>query len=89
MSYVIVAVLAVVVVVFLSGLRVVKPTTRGLVERLGKYRRFASAGLNWVAPVIDRLYKISITEVMVNAEPQEWITLLRERAAELKTSSAA
>ena len=64
----------VVVVIFLSGIRVVRPTTRGLVERLGKYRRFANPGFNWVTPVIDRLFKINITEVMVNAEPQEIIT---------------
>jgi regulator of protease activity HflC (stomatin/prohibitin superfamily) len=61
-------------IVFLSGIRVVRPTMRGLVERLGKYRRFANPGFNWVAPIIDRLYKINITEVMVNAEPQEIIT---------------
>ena len=64
----------VVIVIFLSGIRVVRPTTRGLVERLGKYRRFANPGFNWVAPVIDRLFKINVTEVMVNAEPQEIIT---------------
>jgi regulator of protease activity HflC (stomatin/prohibitin superfamily) len=63
-----------VVIVFLSGIRVVRPTTRGLVERLGKYRRFANPGFNWVIPTIDKLYKIDITEVMVNAEPQEIIT---------------
>jgi regulator of protease activity HflC (stomatin/prohibitin superfamily) len=63
-----------VVVIFLSGIRVVRPTHRGLVERLGKYRRFANSGFNWIFPVIDRLYKINITEVMVNAEPQEIIT---------------
>ncbi len=63
-----------VVVVFLSGIRVVRPTTRGLVERLGKYRRFANPGFNWIAPIIDRLFKINVTEVMVNAEPQEIIT---------------
>ena len=64
----------VVVIIFLSGIRVVRPTTRGLVERLGKYHRFANPGFNWVVPVIDRLFKINITEVMVNAEPQEIIT---------------
>jgi regulator of protease activity HflC (stomatin/prohibitin superfamily) len=63
-----------VIVIFLSGMRVVRPTTRGLVERLGKYRRFANPGFNWIIPVIDKLYKIDITEVMVNAEPQEIIT---------------
>jgi regulator of protease activity HflC (stomatin/prohibitin superfamily) len=61
-------------IVFLSGIRVVRPTTRGLVERLGKYRRFANPGFNWIIPVFDKMYKVNITEVMVNAEPQEIIT---------------
>ena len=64
----------VVLIVFLSGMRVVRPTMRGLVERLGKYRRFAGPGFNWIIPGIDRLFKINVTEVMVNAEPQEIIT---------------
>jgi regulator of protease activity HflC (stomatin/prohibitin superfamily) len=47
---------------------------RGLVERLGKYHRYANPGFNWVIPMIDRMYKINVTEVMINAEPQEIIT---------------
>jgi regulator of protease activity HflC (stomatin/prohibitin superfamily) len=74
MYYLIGAAIVIVLVIFFSGMRVVRPTTRGLVERLGKYHRFASPGFNWVFPVIDRLFKINITEVMVNAEPQEIIT---------------
>jgi regulator of protease activity HflC (stomatin/prohibitin superfamily) len=63
-----------VVVLFLIGIRVVRPTSRGLVERLGKYRRFANPGFNWIIPIIDRMYRVNITEVMVNAEPQQIIT---------------
>ncbi len=74
MYYWLSAAIVIVLIVFLSGIRVVRPTTRGLVERLGKYHRFASPGFNWVAPIIDRLFKINVTEVMVNAEPQEIIT---------------
>ena len=37
-------------VFFLPGVRIVRPTHRGLVERLGKYRRFADPGFNWVDP---------------------------------------
>ena len=74
MYYWIFAAIAVVLIIFLSGVRVVRPTSRGLVERLGKYRRFANPGFNWIATVIDRLFKINITEVMVNAQPQEIIT---------------
>lgn len=59
---------------FVSGMRVVRPTSRGLVERLGKYKRFAVPGLNWIIPFVDRMYLVNITEVMVDAEPQEIIT---------------
>jgi regulator of protease activity HflC (stomatin/prohibitin superfamily) len=62
------------VVVFLLGIRIVRPTHRGLIERLGKYRRFANMGFNWVMPVIEVLYQVNITEQMVDAEPQEIIT---------------
>ena len=43
-------VVAAVVVVFLAGIRIVRPTHRGLIERLGKYRRFAAPGFNWIIP---------------------------------------
>jgi regulator of protease activity HflC (stomatin/prohibitin superfamily) len=74
MYYWISAGIVLICVLFLSGMRVVRPTTRGLVERLGKYRRFANPGFNWIIPIIDRMYRINITEVMVNAEPQQIIT---------------
>jgi len=61
-------------VVFFAGIRVVRPTERGLIETLGKYTKFALPGFHWVIPVIQRLYQINITEQMVNAEPQEIIT---------------
>ncbi len=66
----------VVVVVFylLLGIRIVRPTHRGLIERLGKYHSFARCGFNWIIPGIDRMYQVNITEVMVDAEPQEIIT---------------
>ncbi len=62
------------VILFFSGIRIVRPTHRGLIERLGKYNRFAKSGFNWIIPVIDRLFQINITEVMVDAQPQEIIT---------------
>jgi regulator of protease activity HflC (stomatin/prohibitin superfamily) len=64
----------VVLILFFSGIRIVRPTHRGLVERLGKYVRFAKPGFHWVFPVIAKLYQINITEQMVDAEPQEIIT---------------
>jgi regulator of protease activity HflC (stomatin/prohibitin superfamily) len=63
-----------VLIVFFIGVRIVRPTQRALIERFGKYRRLAMPGFNWVVPVADRMFRINITEMMVNAEPQEIIT---------------
>ncbi len=60
--------------IFFLGVRIVRPTQRGLIERLGKYRKFASPGFHWIIPVIDRMFFVNITEQMVDAEPQEIIT---------------
>ena len=64
----------VIVVIFLSGIRIVRPTHRGLIERLGRYKRFAKPGYNWIIPIIDKMYWVNVTEIMVDAEPQEIIT---------------
>jgi len=66
--------IGIVVLYFWMGIRVVRPTHRGLVERLGKYNHFADSGFYWVIPVLDKLYQINVTEQMVDAEPQEIIT---------------
>lgn len=64
-----------VILIFLSGIRIVRPTHRALVERFGKYHHFALPGFNWIIPLgIDKMYKINITEKMINADPQEIIT---------------
>ena len=68
------AVIIVAVFIFFCGVRIVRPTHMGLVERLGKYNRFATAGFNWVIPIVENLYQVNITEQMVDAEPQEIIT---------------
>ena len=59
---------------FLIGIKIVRPTERGLIERLGKYIKFAKPGFHWIIPIIDKIYVVNVTEQMVNAEPQEIIT---------------
>lgn len=61
-------------IVFFWGVRIIRPTHRGLIERLGKYHRFANPGFHWIIPIIERMYPVNITEQMVNADPQEIIT---------------
>ncbi|MBF0489332.1 MAG: SPFH/Band 7/PHB domain protein [Candidatus Omnitrophica bacterium] len=63
-----------IVFIFFAGVRIIRPTHRGLVERFGKYNRFANLGFNWIIPMVENMYLVNITEQMVDAEPQEIIT---------------
>jgi regulator of protease activity HflC (stomatin/prohibitin superfamily) len=63
-----------IVAVGFAGIRTVRPTDRGLIERMGKYVRFAEPGMHWVTPLIERLYKVRITESMMKIDTQEIIT---------------
>ena len=68
-------VVAAVAFLLLISLRTVRPTERGLVERFGKYARFAQPGLHFILPFgIERLVKVNITEMMVSSEKREIIT---------------
>src|SRR5664280_2715533 len=72
-----IAVIVVLFIVFtvLSGIRIVRPTHRGLVERLGKYNRYAGPGIHLTIPYgIERLYRVDVREVLVEAQPQTIIT---------------
>jgi len=62
------------VLVFFSVIKIIRPTERGLIERLGKYIKFAHPGFHWIIPIIDKMYVVNVTEQMVNADPQEIIT---------------
>lgn len=67
-------VLVFVIFIFFAGIRIIRPTHRGLVERFGKYERFGHPGFNWIIPIIENMYLVNVTEQMVDAEPQEIIT---------------
>jgi regulator of protease activity HflC (stomatin/prohibitin superfamily) len=63
-----------VVFILFAGIRIVRPTQRALIERLGKYHKFGNPGFHWIIPIIDKLYLVNVTEQMVDADPQEIIT---------------
>jgi regulator of protease activity HflC (stomatin/prohibitin superfamily) len=67
-------VIIVIVFIFILGIRIIRPTQRGLIERLGRYKKFAQPGFSWIIPFVDKMYKVNITEIMIDAEPQEIIT---------------
>lgn len=67
-------IIAGVIFLFSMGVKIVRPTHRALIERLGKYHRFAQPGFHWIIPFIEKMYIVNITEQMVDAEAQEIIT---------------
>lgn len=67
-------IIAIVVILFFAGIRIVRPTTRGLIETMGRYTKYAQPGFHWIIPAIQKIYLINITEQMFNAEPQVIIT---------------
>lgn len=68
-------VLAVVVfVIAMTGLRVVRPWEKGLIERLGKYQRTVDSGLTLIVPFLERMIKVDMREQVVDVPPQQVIT---------------
>jgi len=59
----------------IKGIKTIRPTSRAVIERFGKYRRFRPEGITWVAPWVEKLYSVNITEQMTEASRQEIITL--------------
>jgi regulator of protease activity HflC (stomatin/prohibitin superfamily) len=67
-------ILGILAILLFSGIRIVRPTERAVIETLGKYSRCAGRGFNWIVPIIQRMIVINITEQMSDIEPQEIIT---------------
>ncbi len=68
------AIFVLLIVLFASGIRIVRPVEVGIVEFLGKYSKTASAGFNWINPIFQRMFIINITERRVDIDPQSIIT---------------
>ena len=62
------------VIVFLSGLKIIRPTHRAAVETLGKFTAFKSSGIIFVIPIFQKLYSVNITDTLVDVEKQFVIT---------------
>lgn len=56
------------------GFRVIRPLEKGVIERLGKFKQVADQGFHVMIPVLDKMYKINLTERMMDVEPHEVIT---------------
>jgi regulator of protease activity HflC (stomatin/prohibitin superfamily) len=72
---VILATLAVVIFIIAgTGLKIVRPWEKGLIERLGKYQRTAGSGLSLIIPFMERLLKVDMREQVHDVPPQGVIT---------------
>lgn len=74
MPVVLIIIAAVVFVVVASGIKIVRPWEKGLIERLGKYQRTADSGLTIIVPVMERMIKVDMREQVVDVPPQAVIT---------------
>lgn len=75
MTIPILVIVAVLIVVLLSGLRIAQEYQRGVVFRLGRYAGLRGPGLYWIIPLgIERSVTIDIRTRTVSAERQETIT---------------
>lgn len=57
-----------------SSVKIIRPYQRGLVERLGRYHATEEPGLRIIVPVIDRMVRVDMREVVLDVPPQEVIT---------------
>lgn len=72
----IVLIIIVIFLIFLASisLKIVRPYEKGLVERLGKFQREVTSGLNFIMPFIERITKVDLREMVIDVPPQEVIT---------------
>src|SRR5687768_3787242 len=76
MAFVIVfaALFVLLMAIVISGVKIIRPFERGLVERLGKYHATVEPGLRLIVPFIDRMARVDMRERVVDIPPQEVIT---------------
>ncbi|HZO08101.1 MAG TPA: slipin family protein [Myxococcota bacterium] len=65
---------AIAVVLFAMGARIIAEYERGVVFRLGRFEGVKGAGLKWIIPFVDRMVRISLREIVMDIPAQDVIT---------------
>jgi regulator of protease activity HflC (stomatin/prohibitin superfamily) len=73
-TIVLIAFAAVAFVTAMMAVRIIRPYEKGLVERLGKFQRLLSPGLNMIMPFFDTVIKVDMRERVLDVPPQLVIT---------------
>ena len=68
------AIIGIIIVVLLSGLRIAQEYQRAIVFRLGRFQSIKGPGLYWLIPLLERQQKVDIRTKTVDLEQQETIT---------------
>ena len=61
-------------VFLLTGIKIIRPTHVGAIETLGRFTGFKRYGITYVFPLVQKLYKVNITEQLVDVRRQDVIT---------------
>ena len=61
-------------VLFFLGVRILQEYERGVIFRLGRFREVKAAGFKWIVPMVDRMVRISLREIVMDVPAQEVIT---------------
>ena len=64
----------VIFIIAATGIKIIRPWEKGLIERLGKYQRTADSGLTIIIPFLERLKKVDMREQVHDVPPQAVIT---------------
>lgn len=70
----ILAPIAMVILILLSGIRILNEYERGVVFRLGRVIAPKQAGIRWIIPFVDRMVRISTRIIATDVPPQDVIT---------------
>jgi regulator of protease activity HflC (stomatin/prohibitin superfamily) len=57
-----------------SGVKIIRPYERGLVERLGRYKATVNPGMRIIFPFFEKVIRVDMRERVIDVPPQEVIT---------------
>ncbi|MBT3248127.1 MAG: SPFH/Band 7/PHB domain protein [Actinobacteria bacterium] len=57
-----------------SGIKIVRPYQKGVIEQLGRYKNTVDPGLKLIVPIFQSMTKIDMRERVIDVPPQEVIT---------------
>jgi regulator of protease activity HflC (stomatin/prohibitin superfamily) len=70
----IVILLGIILALVAAGVRIIPEYERGVIFRLGRYVGVRTAGLKWIIPMVDRMVRIGLREIVMDVPSQEVIT---------------